>query len=793
MSFLCSAAAQPIKEVPQWMNIEVAQKHLAMNDYYRALEYFEIAYKQEKSDELTYHIAMLQYKLRDYGRAERWLSRVIQSDKQGQYPDAVLAYARTLKSAGKYKEAIEAYNVYANMVEDETLLTLVDAEVEGIQRAIKSEEPIELVIKNMGRKVNSSYTEFAPMMHPEGTLYLSAINKSELVVLDGKTDDYFAQIYTTSLDRRGEWKNPKALPSAINREGYHTGNVRFSNDGNRMYFTRAFTEGDELSESKIFESKGGDGKWGAPNELANVNGDYIATHPAVGALLGNEVLFFASNMTGGEGGYDLYYSVRNDDGTYRLPVNLGPKINTPGDEWTPYFRDNVLYFSSTGHPGFGGFDIFSTEWDGTKWSEVKNLGLGYNSGYDDLYFSVNTEGTRGFIVSNRPSDETRSIKSKTCCDDIFTFEIREIVVDLRTYVYDMNKKPLENARVTLFEVVGTRTGNATTKDGGTGNTIKFLLDFDKVYKATVERDGYFPKTFDFNTVGLVGDNTIEREVFLDKAPDPETETVLINQPIRLNNIYYDFDDDEILMDAEKDLNTLLELMDTYQDMVIELSSHTDAQGSDKYNERLSQRRAQSAVEWLISRGVDPKRLVPVGYGERHILNHCVNGVQCTDAEHRVNRRTEFKIIAGPKEIQISKEAFKSGDAGRVIPGRDQGTAKLVSQTTAQPKYQLTFETPLVDFGKMKRGEKREHTYWFRNTGTEAVDIDIVSSCDCTTVTWPEGKTIMPGERDKIHAVFDSTEKEVSETVDIDIILAQTDPKTRGPVIIIVQYTYVLEQ
>ncbi len=655
-----SVLAQPVKEVPPYMNIEVADEHLAIKDYYVALQYYEIAYKQERTDDLAYKIAMLHYKLRDYARAERWLSRVVESDKQGLHPDAVLAYAKTLKAIGKYDESMTAFNVYANMVQSDSLLWEADNEVAGIQAAAKAEAPIELVISNMGRKINSSYTEFGPAMHPAGTLYFAAIDKKDLVVLDGKTDDYFAQIYTTKQDKDGNWDSPKPLPNLINREGYHTGNVRFSPDGTRMYFTRALTDGDDLSESKIYESKGDDGKWGAPNELKNVNGDYIATHPTVGALLGNEVLFFSSNMDGGEGGYDLYYCIRRGDGDYSLPVNLGPTINTPGDEMTPYFRDNILYFSSTGHPGFGGFDIFSSEWDGTKWLDVKNLGLGYNSGYDDLYFSANKEGTRGFIVSNRPSDETRSVMSKTCCDDIFTFEIREIVMDLATYVYDKDKQPVKNAKVTLFEVTGNHTGKSNTKDTGEGNTARFLLDFDKNYKVTIERDGYLPEDFEFNTVGLSGDNTIEHQVFLDKAPE-EMQTITINEPIRLNNIYYDFDDDKILPDAEKDLQKLLDLMDQYPDMVIELASHTDSRGSDKYNERLSQRRAQSAVDWLIDRGVDPKRLIPKGYGESQILNQCVNGVPCTEAEHAVNRRTEFKIVAGPHEIQVKKEVFKGGE------------------------------------------------------------------------------------------------------------------------------------
>ncbi|RLD17606.1 MAG: hypothetical protein DRI69_11955 [Bacteroidetes bacterium] len=655
-----SSIAQPLKEVPTYMHIEVAEERMETGDYYNALEQYEEAYKQERSEDLRYKIALLHYQMRDFKRAERWLARVIANDETAQYPDAVLKYALTLKMAGKHEEAIEALNVYAGMVDDEVLLKKADIEFEGIQLAMESEVPIELVIEHMGRKVNTRYSEFGPAMHPDGELYIGALPGKEVKLL---TDAPFAQIYKTELDKKEKWEKPKALPDKINRPGYHTANPRFSDDGTRMYFTRALMEGDDLVESKIFTTTMGKSSWGAANEVVTVNGDYIATHPTIGYLLGNEVMIFSSDMDGGEGGFDLFYSL-NVGGDFSAPVNLGAIINTPYDEVTPYFHDNTLYFSSDGLPSMGGLDIFYVEWDGSNWSDPKNLGAGYNSGYDDWYFNANEEGTRGFVVSNRPSDDSRSVKSKTCCDDIYTFEIRQIVLDLLTNVFDdETKEALTGAKVTKFEVLNNRPGKSQSKSNEISNDFNFLLDPDKSYKVTVERDGYYPKEFEFNTVGFYEERTFTSDIFLEKAPseDTDTRTVVINEPIRLNNIYYDFDDDKILQDAEKDLETIMNLMDEYPTMVIELSSHTDAQGNDAYNERLSQRRAQSAVDWLISAGIEPDRMEAVGYGENQILNKCVNGVRCTDDEHRYNRRTEFKIIAGPTSIEIKTEVLPESE------------------------------------------------------------------------------------------------------------------------------------
>ena len=217
---------------------------------------------------------------------------------------------------------------------------------------------------------------------------------------------------------------------------------------------------------------------------------------------------------------------------------------------------------------------------------------------------------------------------------------------------------LKNAKVKLVDLSKVKPTSPETKSNFNGNDFKFVLESDKSYKTIVSRDGYKTGTIKFNTAGIFDDFTVEKKIVLEKA-EPEVEVITINQPIRLNNIYYDFDDDKILPDAEEDLDKILDLMNEYPDMVIELSSHTDARGKTKYNQKLSQRRAESAKRYLIENGISANRIEAVGYGESMILNRCKNGVNCTDDEHRFNRRTEFKIIKGPKEITIKKEIFKN--------------------------------------------------------------------------------------------------------------------------------------
>ena len=744
--------AQPLKEIPYRFMLEAAEAALASGDYYNAVEWFEKCYKEQRNKDMAINIAGLYMKLRDYKRAENWYKRVLSKDKDMLYIDDRFEYGKALKYLGRYNDAYAEFMFFIDSSTNEALKPNAQMELDGMLQAKTLEENNDAIITLLDKKINSGMTEFGPMESSDGSLYFSSFQTNKVIILDGKEEDVFAKIYTTSQTDKG-YSKPKALPAAINRAGFHTGNVAFSSDGRRMFFTRSTLSGGEIVTSQLFVSNRKNKGWAPPMEISNLNGNHSIKHPAAGELYGKEVLFFSANMDGGEGGFDIYYStIQGDD--LATAVNLGESINTEADEITPYYIDGELFFSSEGYPTLGGFDIFKTSWNGSNWSEVSNLGMGYNSSCDDLYFTQFNGGMNGYLVSNRPSEKKRSLKSKTCCDDIYSFGIRQLIIDLIA-VTENEEGPMKGAEVTLVDLSGELI-DPITKSNETLDEYSFLLDADKPYKLVFKKKGYYPDSLDFNTVGILDDYTINKKKVLKMIPviekdpvDEVIEIVTINQAIRLDNIYYDLDDDKILVDAEKDLNTLLGLLNQYPDMVIELSSHTDAQGAGPYNKRLSARRAESAKNWLLDEGIDDDRIQTVGYGESQILNKCVNGVKCRDSEHRVNRRTEFKILEGPQTIEIRKEVprTKASQGGLQSFGINNG-----------PKIEIYGSN--VDLGKLKRGETRSLSFTYKNVGDEALEIEIMTTCHCTTLEWSKAP-LAPGESATIKAIYDSGAKEES--------------------------------
>ncbi len=657
-SSFASLIAQPVTTVTYDVMLETAENAMAENDYVNALEWFQKAYKESKDKDIAVKIAGLSYLMRDYEKAEKAYDRILKRDRLNQYQDQRLYYAKSLKAMGKFQEAYNEFYSFAETTEDPEDKADAEFEMAGIKKMGELEQNIDAVIKYAGKKVNFGQAEYSPRYYNDGTLYYGTFGENKAIEVEENGESSYVQIYTSKKNEEGEFEKGEPLSEEINRPGYHTSNVSFSPDGKRMFFTRSLLDVNEVGQSKIYVSYKNDQGWSPAAEVEGVNGEYIATHPVVGELFGNEVLFFVSDMDGGYGAYDIYYATRQGE-SYSTPVNLGEKVNTVGDDITPYYNDGTLYFSSDGHQGMGGLDIFYSNWDGVRWSDATNIGYGYNTSTDDLYLSFNSEGTKGFLVSNRPDKDKRRLKSKTCCDDVYSVDIREIVIDLMAKVTDANG-PLLGAQVDLIDL--STDSDKNTKLNVTSNDFNFLLDSDRKYKVVFKKDGYFPDSLEFNTFGLLDDYTVKKNMELKPIPvEPEVEIVTINQAIRLNNIYYDFDDDKILPAAEKDLNILYDLMNQYSDMIIELSSHTDAQGVSTYNQKLSQRRAQSATNWLINKGIASERIKPVGYGESQLLNHCRNGVRCSDDEHRFNRRTEFKIIGGPETIEIKREVLKGSD------------------------------------------------------------------------------------------------------------------------------------
>lgn len=672
--------AQPITNNTFEQKVAAAQEAEDNANYLGAYEWYEKAYDDIRKGsrgnprvkEFAEKLATLNYVLRDYEKSEKGYSRLLKNDDENVYVDLRYDYAMALKAQAKYDKAIVEFNKVIKMSSNEDLKKKSKFELQGIEQLKGLEPNVETGIVPLSKEVNSASAEYSPRENPDGMLYYGSLDRRDEIEVDSDDDDYHAKIFMVGKNKDGKFDDAEELKQNINRKGFHNTHLAFSEDGRTMYFTRVQTTGTEITSSKIMVSYKKDSGWSAAAEAPTINGDWISKHPSVGQLFGRNVLYFVSDMDGGKGGLDIYYSNILADGAFSAPTNLGDKINTSKDEIGPFYYEGTLYYSTDGLPTIGGYDIFYSLWDGSDWSMPENMGLGYNSSYDDMYLSFAAPGNRGYFVSNRPTESKKRLRSKSCCDDIFEFSIREIVIDLLAIVTNESQEPLEGATIKLENLTDPISYPTDMKYNSLGNEFQFLLDSDYKYKAVITREGYYPDSIEFNTAGILDNYTVRKTIKLEPIPvepeEPETTTeiVTINQPIRLNSIYYDFDDAKILPDAEKDLNLLLGLMNEYSDMVIELSSHTDAQGVSRYNEKLSQRRAESATAWLVQKGISEDRIKPVGYGEEQILNHCKNGVRCTDDEHRFNRRTEFKIIAGPQTIEIKRpvEQIKSPDGGR---------------------------------------------------------------------------------------------------------------------------------
>ena len=588
--------AQPVVSSSYETMLETAATCAENHDYINAIEWFEKAYKESKDPNLQVAIGDMYMLLRDYAKAEKTYDRVLKRDKRDEFFDIRLDYARAMKAQGKYKLALDEFNGFISTTESDSLRNEAKLELRGILLMEKYPENIEAAVSFAGESINSPSAESSPALYSDGTLYFSSMNAKTPTIIDGEEGEYHAKIYSAARTPQGDFSKASALDEAINRIDFYNTGVSFSEDGQKMYFTRAKYNNNGVENSQIYLSKRAGDKWGSPYPIEALNNEFRSRHPYEGELFGRKVLYYISDMPGGYGGYDIYYSTITGD-AYEKPVNLGEKINTPRNEMSPFYKDGALYFSSNGHPGMGGLDNFYTEWDGSKWSEVTNMGFNYNTSYDDSFLRFNQGGTAGYVVSNRTHKDKKKYKNTdTCCDDIYMIQIRDLVIELKTIVNN-EKGPLEGATVELFE--GSKKVPVDSKTNFLSNDFAFLLDSDKSYKAYITREGYYTDSISFNTNGIFDDYTVSKTVTLKAKPEAPKRIVSRNEPILLKSIFFDLADDKIRPDAEPDLEYLKTLMDKYPDMVIELSSHTDSRGDNEYNKKLSQRRANSTKAWLV--------------------------------------------------------------------------------------------------------------------------------------------------------------------------------------------------
>ncbi len=657
---------QPLDGANPEASLSSANELFQSGDYYNALDIYELYYRENTDLQVAHRIATIHLQLRDYAAAERWFGLIVNNPSFPFLADAYFKYAQMLKMNGKYREAKTSFQSFIDKAQNESLMERALVEIAGCDMALESNEAKDLSIKNIGDRLNSKYSEYSPIMVNDYELYFTAIQSNKVIVIEDAGNDLYSKAYV-SLNIEGKWGNPRPLNANINEPGYHVGTLCLSKDGKTLYFTKVLTANSIPTQSKLYVSKKINNIWGAAEPAQGINGDYLVSQPAIGELFGNEVLFFTADIDK-EGHQDIYYSSIKGN-SFTKPKKLSETINSTGDEASPFFKDGTLYFSSNGHPGLGGFDIFYSTWDGSNWASPENLGKGYNSSVDDLYFSINKDGDSGFLVSNREGN--KSIHSKTCCNDIWTFNKE----NLQAYTVGRTQGGRELLHGATINIQNT---DALTPQvdvqllNGATITVTNTKNLEKNYRTSTLT--FEPKKFETHTViaqktGFIGDTLtfmtsriaesqdIKVDLFLTPIP-PVLETYTINEPIELKNIFYDYDKWDISNEAEQGLMVLLDLMNQYPDMVIELSSHTDSRGEGAYNKYLSQRRADAVKSWLTKRKISEDRIQAVGYGEDQIRNKCVDEVECNEAEHAFNRRTEFKIIAGPSSIEIEKKRLK---------------------------------------------------------------------------------------------------------------------------------------
>ena len=436
----------------------------------------------------------------------------------------------------------------------------------------------------------------------------------------------FLDLYHTSRTPAGAWSRPTELKGGVNGR-FHEGPVVFSADGRTMYFTRSDyykfrlnKDGSSISHLKLFRAELNDGEWGNIHQFAHNGEDFSTGH----AALSNDgnTLYFISDRPGGLGGTDLYFCTRTSEG-WSDPINLGGVLNTSANEMFPTVHGDTLLFSSTGHGGLGGLDVFRTWRENGEWVKPQNMNYPLNSSFDDFALVWEKDGRSGFISSDRTGHDM--IHSITQNDPVLTLKGR--CIDYNTSV------PIPQVLVKVMNKA-TRESRIVTTDLA-GEFIMDLLPGQELELQTT-KDGWLNETVDLSTIGQRTSKTYDMDVAL--IP------IEMDRPIVVNNIYYDYDKWDIRSDAAIELMKLARLFNDNPEYHFELSSHTDSRASDTYNLLLSEARAKSAVDFLVRQGVDPTRLKAKGHGESRLVNHCKDNVQCSEELHQQNRRTEFRIM-----------------------------------------------------------------------------------------------------------------------------------------------------
>ena len=619
-------------------------------EYVKAAEEYLKLTEKSSDNYIIGKLADSYYNIFNTREAEKWYSKIINDNPNA---DIIFRYSEMLKANGKYKESNIWMSKFSEMKPYDTRAIAFRNTPNYIDKIIKKGKRFNL--QNL-KDVNTVSSDFGAFRY-NNNLYLASGRKQKGVqnkkynnytseeeyVLDVFKYDVINDVYLneTPLD-------------AINSK-YHEGIIAFSPTGDTMYFAKETYYSKSHYKDSIVKN-------GSTREQVSVINLYRATrctkkeitwkdngncnfnkgwnvtelgfnsahfsmkNPAMSC--DGKTLYFSSDMPGGFGNYDIYKSEVKEDGSIGKPVNLGQKINTEEQEVFPHMCcDNTLYFSSNGHLGLGGLDVFYSKNIDEKWSNVRNVGIPVNSNSDDFAFKMGKDCTNGFVSSNRPggvgSDDIYAVKKiKPLCDIL----LESIIVDAKT------DTPIDSALTSVSDNTGIINNSKETNNEG---IVEYIFECEDEIQLMVSKDGYESKMLDIKLLDI-------DPPLLKIKLDP-IEELIVEEKIILNPIYFDFDKFNITNQAAFELDKLVAIMEKYPEMIILAESHTDSRGPAAYNKLLSDRRAKSTAQYVISKGISEERISGVGKGEEDPEIDCIS--RCSKDDYAKNRRSEFIIIS----------------------------------------------------------------------------------------------------------------------------------------------------
>ncbi|KKN93360.1 hypothetical protein LCGC14_0197930 [marine sediment metagenome] len=620
---------------------EKAKENFNSYAYAEAIESYErLIDEGYSSKEIYKNLGDAYYQKADYNASSYWFGKLFEIKDLEIDAEYYYKYAQTLKTSGNYEDSDAWMQKFANQKNVDIRALKYQQNKDYLQKIRDNSSRYD--IKNIA--INTPSADFAPSFFGEQLIFSTARDTGKILKSVHKWNNKpFTNLYTSTASENGEYVVAERLSKTLNKKT-HESSTAFTKDGTTVYFTRNNSKNGNfsrdqngLSRLKIYRATLKDNKWKNATELPFNNDEYSVAHPSLSE--DEKKLYFASDMPGTYGQSDIFVVDINEDGSFGVPENLGNIINTESRETFPYITNNdVLYFASDGHPGLGGLDMFATKIDDQSELYVVNVGEPINSPQDDFSFIMNEKNKKGFFASSREggigSDDLYSFIENVPINLNCHLAINGIVKDIKSGELLVNSTVilLNNNNEVIDEITSDLDGSFTLK-GFCGTKEYRLLASKEEYK-NGGRKISIKNSEELDSIIISLEKVIQQ---------PVVGTDLIKF-LDLSPIYFDLDKSKIRPDAIITLNNVIEFIDKYPDIKIEVQSHTDASASAHYNKNLSERRAKATIAYLEKNGIQKGSVKGHGYGESNLLNNCTEKDKCDDEGHQLNRRSELIVI-----------------------------------------------------------------------------------------------------------------------------------------------------